>query len=95
MGDNRRPKIFPVPAHPGPWVLVELHQHLCGKVQRVCAMGGHENLDLEGVAGRETCLPKLKRMGNGSLCSDVIQSGLGVQGEGCLQGPTSQVSSTQ
>ena len=35
------------------------------------------SLGLEGVGGRETCLPRLKGMGNGSFCSDVIQSGLG------------------
>ena len=39
--------------------------------------GGPCGLSLEGVAGRETCLPRLKGMGNGSFCSDVIQSGLG------------------
>ena len=39
--------------------------------------GGPCGLSLEGVAGRETCLLRLKGMGNGSFCSDVIQSGLG------------------
>ena len=48
-----------------------IHDGVCNP----CGGGGHDSLGPGEARGRDTCAPKLKRMGGGCLSASVIQSG--------------------